>query len=276
MTDFASIEALRKQGLSYQAIGDHLGITKDAARGLHTRGAARVAELDRHERPDAGLPASDIPVSANLFGPPESPRSPSPQYVNFSIGFYDLEASGLTGSFGRLFSGACQHAEDGDIWVARIDDPQYRNRKQPSDDKRLAIAIRDHLESHDIIVSWNGKRNYHGKGRAGYDVPMLNTRLINPQGGPARMMTRFRKHIDLLPEARKYLQLHSFRLAAVEEFLELAEQKNSILPRLWNKALDGDSAALDYIVGHNILDVKVLRLVFEEFRKAGLLERPSW
>lgn len=277
MTDFASIEALRKQGLSFQQIGAHFGITKDAARGLYARGVARLGELDRPERTDAGLPAADLPVPrSGLFGPPDAPRSPSPAYVNFSIGFYDLEASGLTGSFGRLFSGACQHAAEGDVWVARIDDPQFRNRKQPSDDKKLAIAIRDHLESHDIIVSWNGKRNYHGKGRAGYDVPMLNTRLINPQGGPSRMMTRFRKHIDLLPEARKYLQLHSFRLAAVEEFLELAEQKNSILPRLWNKALDGDREALDYIVGHNILDVRVLRLVFEEFRKAGLLERPSW
>lgn len=281
--DFDAIEALRLQGLSFSEIGDRLGITKDAARNRWARGKARRDQVDGRERPHIGLPlippAFSLPASSDAVPARADGRSAgvsAPAYVNFDIGFYDLEASGLTGSFGRLFSGACQHAAEGDVWVARIDDPQYRNRRYPSDDKKLAVAIRDHLESHDIIVSWNGKRNYMGKGRSGYDIPMLNTRLVNPEGGSQRMMTRFKKHIDLLPEARKYLQLHSFRLAAVEEFLELAEHKNSILPRLWNKALDGDKASLDYIVEHNLLDVRVLRLVFEEFRRAGLLERPSW
>lgn len=199
-----------------------------------------------------------------------------PPYVNFSIGYFDLEASGLNGSFGRLFSGACAHSEDGDEWVARIDEPAYRNKSYPSDDSKLAVAIRDHLLSHDIIVSWNGKRGYNSKGRSGFDVPMLNARLFQPEN-KQRVMGRYApKHIDLLKEIRKYIELHSFRLAAVEEFLELAEQKNSILPRLWNRALDGDKASLDYIVEHNLKDVRVLRLVFESMRTAGLLERPSW
>lgn len=198
-----------------------------------------------------------------------------PTYVGFSIGYFDLEASGLNGSFGRLFSAACAHALEGDEWVARIDDPAYRNRKSPSDDSSLAVAIRDHLLSHDILVSWNGKRGYNSKGRSGFDVPMLNARLIQPDNRQ-HVIGRYVKHIDLLKEIRKYVELHSFRLAAVEEFLELAEEKNSILPRLWNKALDGDRSALDYIVLHNLKDVRVLRLVFEAMRSAGLLERPSW
>lgn len=277
MTDPTHIQALRSEGLSFSEIGARFGISKDAARGLLSRHVARgAASVSVPSVRKDRAPRAEGPVSGVAVVPPVEPGPSGPRYVGFSIGYFDLEASGLTGSFGRLFSAACAHAEAGDEWVARIDDPKYRNRKYQSDDKALAIAIRDHLESHDILVSWNGKRNYHGKGRAGYDVPMLNTRLVNPEGGSQRMLSRFVKHIDLLPEARKYMQLHSFRLAAVEEFLELAEQKNSILPRLWNKALDGDRDSLDYIVEHNLKDVRVLRLVFEEFRKAGLLEKPSW
>ena len=276
MTTFTpeTIDALRQQGLSYTEIGEQLGGTKDQARGLHTRWLARRDGPEpRLAGPVARTPRRETPSpTPGLSGPARE----APVYVGFDIGYFDLEASALNGSFGRLFSGACAHALDGDVAVFRIDDPQYRNRRSPSDDGKLAVAIRDHLLSHDIIVSWNGKRGYNSKGRSGFDIPMLNARLIQP-GSRERAIGRYApKHIDLLKEIRKYIELHSFRLASVEEFLELSESKNAILPRIWNKALDGDKDALDYIVEHNILDVKVLRLVFDEMRSAGLLERPSW
>ena len=63
MTDYMSIEALRKQGLSYQQIGARYGITKDAARGIHRRGLAKHDPVDGRERPDAGVPAADLPVA---------------------------------------------------------------------------------------------------------------------------------------------------------------------------------------------------------------------
>jgi uncharacterized protein YprB with RNaseH-like and TPR domain len=162
------------------------------------------------------------------------------------------------------------------VWEARIDEAPYHNRKHPSDDFALSVAIRDHLLSHDILVSWNGKRGWNSKGRSGFDVPMLNARLMVPGHETQRVIGRYVKHIDLLKEIRKYIELHSFRLASVQEFLELTEEKNSILPRLWGRALDGDKEALDYICLHNRKDVLVLRLVFEEMRVAGLLERPTW
>lgn len=261
----AHIEAQRKLGLSYSEIGDQAGLTKDAARGLHRRWLAR-GRMDGPTRVDAPVLA---PAASD--GVPEGP----PAYVGFSIGYFDLEASGLNGSFGRLFSAACAHV-DGNVWEARIDDPKYRNRKHPSDDYALSVAIRDHLLAHDILVSWNGKRGYNSKGRSGFDVPMLNARLMVPGHPKQRVIGRYVKHIDLLKEIRKYIELHSFRLVSVQEFLELTEEKNSILPRLWGRALDGDREALDYICLHNRKDVLVLRLVFEEMRAAGLLERPTW
>lgn len=278
---YENIQALREEGLSFAEIGARFGISKDAARGILSRGQARRSAVGSLALAASRSSAADRgDTVGRLLSDPSLPASDAgssgPRYVGFSFGFFDLEASALNGSFGRLFSAACHHVEDGDIWVARIDDPQYRNRKQGSDDSKLAVAIRDHLLSHDILVSWNGKRGYNSKGRSGFDIPMLNARLIQPDNGQ-RVIGRYApKHIDLLKEIRKYIELHSFRLAAVEEFLELSESKNAILPRVWNRALDGDKEALDYIVHHNILDVKVLRLVFHEMNRAGLLERPSW
>ena len=256
----ANIEALRKQGLSYSAIGDNVGLTKDAARGLHRRWLARG--VDEPARVDA--PVLDAPAPDGL---PES----APTYVGFSMGYFDLEASGLVGTYGRLHLGACAHV-DGSVWDARIDDPKYRNKKQFSDDGPLAIAIRDHLETHDILVSWNGKRSYSTMGRGGFDVPFLNARLMNVG---ERMLDRWIEHLDLLKESRKHLQLHSYRLAAVQVFLQLQEEKNAILPAIWHRAMDYDKAALDYIEDHCRRDVLVLREVFEAFRRARLLRRAS-
>jgi len=261
----AHIEAQRKLGLSYSLIGEGLGITKDAARGIHRRWIARGG-LER---------LASVQPTVRAATAVDQPPTRSPSYVGFSIGYFDLEASGLNGSFGRLFSAACAHV-DGEVWEARIDDPKYHNRRHPSDDYALSVAIRDHLLTHDILVSWNGKRGYNSKGRSGFDVPMLNARLMVPGHERQRVIGRYVKHIDLLKEIRKYIELHSFRLVSVQEFLELTEEKNSILPRLWGRALDGDKEALDYICLHNRKDVLVLRLVFEEMRQAGLLERPTW
>lgn len=194
-----------------------------------------------------------------------------PGYINFDIGFADLEATGLNGSFGRLHCACCAHA-DGSIWTARIDDPTYQNKRSKSDDGKLAVAIRDHLETHDIIVTWNGKRSYSAQGRGGYDVPMLNARLINIR---ERLLDRYIEHIDLLKEARKHLQLAQYRLASVQAFLELQEEKSAITPRVWQNALDHDQSAMDYIVDHCQRDVLVLREVFEEFRRTRLLRRAS-
>jgi uncharacterized protein YprB with RNaseH-like and TPR domain len=199
------------------------------------------------------------------------------EYINFEIGFFDLEATALNGSFGHLLSCACAHAKEDDIWVARLDDPKYRVGGKKFDDTKLAMSIRDHLVQHDILVSWNGKRGMSPTGSPfGFDIPMLNARLIANPNARSKVISRAVKHIDLLRESRKYLQLHSHRLQAVQEFLELLEEKTSIVPRYWHRALAGEKEAMDYIVDHNVRDVRVLRLVFDEFRRCGLLERPTW
>lgn len=268
------IEALYQggQGLSYSEIGAQYGETKDQVRGRHVRWLGRVADdASRLPRAVVARAGAGAPRRSRVADKAPLSAEGRPGYVGFDIGFLDLEASGLVGTYGRLHLGACAHV-DGSVWEARIDDPRYRNKKRPSDDGKLAVALRDHFETHDILVSWNGKRSYSTQGRGGFDVPMLNARLLNVS---ERLLDRFIEHIDLLKEARKHLQLHSYRLAAVQEFLELQEEKNAILPAIWHRAMDYDKEALDYVADHCRRDVLVLREVFEAFRKAKLLRRAS-
>jgi len=262
------LATLRAEGLSFQEIGGLLGISKDAAQKQFRRWAGA-------DGPSADGPAAAPRLAAHR---PDAPRPdagpedglPGPAYVGFDIGYFDLEATSLNGSFGRLHCGACCHV-DGAIWEARIDEAAYRNRRQPSDDGKLAVGIRDHLRSHDILVSWNGKRSYSSMGRGGFDIPMLNARLVNV----GEAIIRPPEHIDLLKESRRHLQLHSYRLEAVQIFLELQEEKTSITPRIWQRAMDYDKDALDYIADHCRRDVRVLRLVFDAFRRTGMLVRAT-
>ena len=242
------IEARRDAGLSYAQIGAEFDATKDAVRGTHQRW--------RNTR----LPLVDRPT------PTVKPKPITPTLTpTLNFGYFDLESTALNGSFGRLHCAACKHT-DGSVWSARIDDAGIQNRKERSDDRRLAIAIRDHLETHDILFSWNGRRGMNPKGRGGFDIPMLNARLV-----PEERIIRSPLHIDLLPVARKHLQLHSYRLAAVQDYLELVEEKTSITPRIWRLALDHDKAALDYIDDHCKRDVGVLKEVFDDFLRVGML-----
>lgn len=247
-------------GLSYADIAAEVGSTKDAVRGAHKRWQAKQL--------DSTLLDIDLTLAAQKVSPESQWKAAPVEYPPYTLnfGWLDLEATNLNGSYGSLLAGCCAHS-DGSVWTARLDDPQYRNKKELSDDKALAIALRNHFETHDIIFSWNGRRGMNPKGRGGFDVPMLNARLM-----PERIMrSSSQTHIDLLPVARRHLQLHSYRLAAVQEFLELQEEKTAILPRVWRLALQHDKAALDFVVDHCQRDVRVLQEVFWQFIRAGML-----
>lgn len=257
------IQARLAAGLSYADIGREADASKDKVRGIHKRWLATQVSLA-----DLIYPSSRVLADAGVTA--DSVKRDVPATIDaipaLNFGWYDLEATNLNGSFGSLLAGCCNHA-DGSIFTVRIDDPKLRDKKDPTNDRALAAAMRDHLESHDIIFSWNGRRGMNPKGRGGFDVPMLNARLV-----PDRILkSDSRTHIDLLPVARRHLQLHSYRLAAVQEFLELQEEKSAILPNIWRRALQHDKEAMDFVVDHCQRDVRVLQEVFWQFLRAGLI-----
>lgn len=170
---------------------------------------------------------------------------------------FDLECSGLNSDFGIILCGCSMiwrdgKARKGDVVTYRIDDYKgYATKKW--DDRQLCNDIRDELETADIIVGWNSRR---------FDVPYLNGRLMY---WGDRTMNKI-KHIDLMYQARYKLKMHSSRLAAVQSFLGLPDEKSEMKPQMWMRAVTGEKKSMDYIVDHCIRDVMVLDEAFDKLK----------
>ena len=211
----ADIAALKARGLSFAEIGDRLGTSKDSAQKLYRRhvaqdtagnvglhavgsmgstkasGMARVA-LSGPWAARGGVAVPELPVSdpPAQRKPGEGPVGEPPVWVGLDVGFFDFETEGLVADFAELLCACCAHS-DGSIVVLRRDEKRFRAR----DDRKLAVAIRDHLEQHDIIVGYNSKSRQGLKGPGGFDIRFLQTRLLEA----GERSFREPIHLDLLP-----------------------------------------------------------------------------
>lgn len=173
----------------------------------------------------------------------------TPPVVAFEPVFFDIEATDLKGNFGRLL---CVSGADmfGNVMTMRADDPQFAGNKR-RDDSRLAVAVRDWLETFDMWVGWNSKM---------YDIPFIDTRLLIAGERPIRKDIM---HVDPMWKAGQFsLTLHSRRLDAVAKTFRLDSQKTALDPDIWMDAAEGDKTAMDYVVEHCEADVLVLRGAF--------------
>lgn len=220
-------------------------------------GEPDAAQIDaEQELLRAGEAYERMAMAARTAGldsmPNLGPKVGIPDVVNFRIGFFDYETTGLKANFGRTL---CMSVTDmfGTVTTLRGDDPRYAGRNR-RDDSRLIAACRDQLEQYNILCSWNGKR---------FDLRYMNGRLML---GGERPMRGDLMHIDLLPISRHYLAWHSHRLDAVAKTLRLSIQKTELDFDEIEAARDGEREAMDSIVEHCEHDVLVLRQVFARYQ----------
>lgn len=173
----------------------------------------------------------------------------TPSFVGFNMAFFDLETTNLKANFARLICGSVADCF-GNVTTFRCDQPELTGVKR-RDDSKLAVAVRDLLETFDVIVGWNSKM---------FDVPWLNTRLLIHGERP---LSTDLMHIDPMYKAGKgSLALHSKRLDAVAKTFRLDSQKTGLDPEIWLDAADGDTEAIDYVVEHCEADCLTLRAAF--------------
>lgn len=196
---------------------------------------------------DHGSKPSPLPLIPHV-----GPKVAIPEVVNFKIGFFDYETTGLKANFGRTLVFSVADAF-GNVTTLRADDPALAGRNR-RDDSRLVAASRDLLETYNVLVSWNGKR---------FDLRYLNGRLVLAGERPLRGDLM---HVDLLPISRHYLAWHSHRLDAVAKTLRLGNQKTELDFDAIEAARDGETWAMDNIVEHCEADVLVLRDVFARYQ----------
>lgn len=94
-----------------------------------------------------------------------------------------------------------------------------------------------------------------------FDVPMLNTRLLNHGLKPMPPMP----HVDTWRVAKYRLKLHSNRLASVSAIFGL-EDKTRLNGPIWVNAAAGHRPSINYVVNHCVQDVYVLEQAYNKIR----------
>jgi len=156
--------------------------------------------------------------------------------------------TGLNADYGRLICGSFKPYGQ-PVQTYRIDHTEA-GRKEPWNDRDLAVQLRDALEGEFLVYSYNGVM---------FDLKFLDSRLLAHGERP----TRRPMHKDLMFVAKNALAISSNRLLTVQEHLNLPVSKTRLDPSIWLRAQTGDTAAIDYVVEHCEADVEVLERVFE-------------
>lgn len=167
--------------------------------------------------------------------------------------FFDTESTALDGDWGRLLCASFAEL-DGEPFTFRKDVRPYVGRNKV-DDSRLAVAIRKQLESADILVGWNSIL---------HDVPLLNARLAAAKERPLQTGEKHGiMHIDLMYYAGgQSLKIGSRRLDNVARFFNAEDEKTRLDGETWQLAAAGEVEAMDQVVEHCEVDIKILREVW--------------
>lgn len=139
---------------------------------------------------------------------------------------WDLEATGLRGDYNSILVVSCKPF--GSV-------PVSFKVEQPGNDKKVVREVSDYLASADCWVTYYGK---------GYDVPMLQTRLL--KWGLPELVKR--PHIDLYYTLKYSLNTARRSQAHILEWLEAPEAKLTVSADMWNKILYDFAPAMKTMV----------------------------
>ncbi len=178
------------------------------------------------------------------------------------VAYWDIETTDLKGSFGRIICGSVYHVESNKMVTYRLDKYVRTGKADDmSDDRQLCVDLRDEIEKSNVTCGWYSK---------GFDIPMLNTRLI--KHGERRMKTML--HLDAIWYAKGWrgIKPNGASLAAVAEFFGLEESKMKIDADTWILARTGQKKANDIIQERCESDVRLTQQVTERLLDADVVK----
>lgn len=162
------------------------------------------------------------------------------------IAFVDIESTGLRGDYNSVL-------------VVSI--KPYRKQaivftcSEPGDDKGLLLCVGDELLNYECIVTYYGK---------GFDIPMLNTRLLS--WGESPLPTKH--HIDMYYTLKSKLLTARRSQGHLLSWLDTPEKKMSVGASEWNRVLDTKTRqkAMETMVDRCISDTKGLEHLYRKTR----------
>lgn len=171
---------------------------------------------------------------------------------------WDIETTGLKGDFGRLLCCSLMTLPGGEITTFKWTD---FNKSSYNNDGKLAIAIRDHIEKHDISVGYFSK---------GFDIGFLQARLA---ANHERLLDRH-LHIDPIWYYRGWrgLKIGSSSMKNVAAFFGLDEQKMDVPKEVWVAANACDLEALDILIDRCESDVRVTARLLKKALELKLIK----
>lgn len=235
----------------------HLYWTPDLDARLNSMDGLPAAQVAKRLTDETGIPITEDMCRGRrkrLKNRPPEPNQPTVSipavcyrsaYVGPHIAYWDLETTFSTQP--RILTGAIC---DGWGEVELFDLRKYPGDGGWTDDRRLAVAIRDRLETFPIICGWYSKH---------FDVPVLNGRLAFHGERPLRAQM----HIDLHAySGGQFLRIGKRSLDSVSKFFSSPHSKTPLDPQTWDRADHGSEEDYDLICEHNVADVLVTRDVY--------------
>lgn len=151
--------------------------------------------------------------------------------------FFDLESTGFRGDYNSILVGSILKFGDKKAETFSV--------SQPGNDQRVVREVRDYLESFDVWVTYYGK---------GFDIPMLNTRLLKWNLNPVEK----RPHIDLFYTLKANLLTSRRSQSHLNSWLQVPEQKLTVSADEWNTVLY-DKKSMNKLIERCESDVEGLR-----------------
>lgn len=162
---------------------------------------------------------------------------------------FDVETTDLWAGMGRALCYSRLSWDPYEEKTLRADDFEPWRQGKRSNDKDLIIAVLQDLEQFDIVYGYNATN---------FDYPFIRTRAVHHGLPPVEP----KKIVDPVLLARRVLRYRSNRLDDVARSMGCPYEKTEVDKQVWAMAmLDGDKGAMDEIVHHCELDVKVLAWV---------------
>jgi len=159
------------------------------------------------------------------------------------VGFFDIEASNLNASFGYMISYCIKDSESDKIYEACV---------KPSDirtgifDKTVVGKLAKDLRRFNrLVVYWGTDRKF--------DLPFARTRALFHGADFPLYLEIYAT--DLYTIVKGKLRLHNGRLQTACDFFGIESKGHRLMPDIWQTAMAGKKASLDYILEHNREDV---------------------
>lgn len=179
-----------------------------------------------------------------------------------TIGYLDIETSGLTADFDFMISWAnrIRNVKTGSVqteydFIEKDDfDLAYRQKDADLVDKRITETVIDSINECDLLIGhW-----FIGKHR--HDIPFIRSRCVINKipGFPKHRRIRYgdtQKYGSLL------YRLHNNGLDTIARMFNVSVTKTRLDGKTWKNACMGIKEDVAYVVDHNIKDVKITHQV---------------